>query len=128
MLDKHLAVISTAIINKQLQKEVEQITKKSMTELEKVLTGICYVRELTPKSKDYVLSFGERLSAPIVCGALRDRKVESQWFTGKDAGIVTDSNFGDASPLMNYTAHLLREKSTGYFTETDTHTPKSGRP
>ncbi len=56
------------------------------------------------------MSFGERLSAPIVSGAIRDKHAESQSFTGKDAGIVTDSNFGDADPLMNYTTHLIRER------------------
>jgi aspartate kinase len=93
-----------------VRKEVEQTVGKIIDELEKVLTGICYVGELTPKSKDYVLSFGERLSAPIMCGALRDLKLKSQAFTGKDAGIVTDSNFGDANPLFNVTKHQLTER------------------
>jgi aspartate kinase len=110
LLKKHVEAISTAITSKQIQKEVNQITEKTISELEKVLTGICYVGELTPKSKDYVASFGERLSAPIVCGAIRDHKFESQCFTGKEAGIVTDSNFGEANPLMNYTTHLIRER------------------
>jgi aspartate kinase len=110
LLKKHIEAISTAITSKQIQKEVTQITEKTISELEKVLTGICYVGELTPKSKDYVASFGERLSAPIVCGAIRDHKFESQCFTGKEAGIVTDSNFGEANPLMNYTTHLIRER------------------
>jgi aspartate kinase len=110
LLKKHLDAISTAISSKQIQKEVTQITEKTISELEKVLTGICYVGELTPKSKDYVASFGERLSAPIVSGAIRDHKFESQCFTGKEAGIVTDSNFGEADPLMNYTTHLIRER------------------
>ena len=110
LLEEHSAVICDAIKNKSLQKEIEQITKTAVGELEKVLTGISYVGELTPKSRDYVLSFGERLSAPIVWGALRDLKVESQCFTGKDAGIVTDSNFGEASPLMNVTIHQLKER------------------
>ena len=39
---------------RQMQKEVTEITEKTIAELEKVLTGICYVGELTPKSKDYV--------------------------------------------------------------------------
>jgi aspartate kinase len=110
LLQKHLEAISTAITSKQIQKEVTQITEKTIVELEKVLTGICYVGELTPKSKDYVVSFGERLSAPIVWGAIKDRKAETQCFTGKDAGIVTDSNFGEADPLMNFTTHLIRER------------------
>ena len=110
LLERHLTAAAKAIENKRIRKEVEQITEKTIDELEKVLTGISYVGELTPKSKDYVLSFGERLSAPIVWGALRDLKLETQFFSGKEAGIVTDSNFGEASPLMNVTTHQLREK------------------
>ena len=110
LLNKHLEAISTAISSEQVQKEVTQITQKTLAELEKVLTGICYVGEVTPKSKDYVVSFGERLSAPIVWGAIRDTGFETEWFTGKEAGIVTDSNFGEADPLMNYTTHLIRER------------------
>ena len=102
--------ISAAITSKSIQKEVTQITEKTIAELEKVLTGICYIGELTPKSKDYVVSFGERLSAPIVWGAIKDHKAETQCFTGKEAGIVTDSNFGEADPLMNFTTHLIRER------------------
>ena len=110
LLQKHQEAITTAITSKQIQKEVTQITEKTISELEKVLTGICYVGELTPKSKDYVASFGERLSAPIVWGAIKDHKLETQCFTGKEAGIVTDSNFGEADPLMNFTTHLIRER------------------
>jgi len=108
LAEKHLAAVSKAIVNKQLQKETEKIVTDTISELNKVLTGICYVGELTPKSRDYVLSFGERLSAPIVCNALRDLKFEAQFFTGKDAGIVTDSNFGEADPLMDYTTHRIK--------------------
>jgi aspartate kinase len=110
LLEKHLEAISAAISSKQIQKEVTLVTEKTVAELEKVLTGICYVGELSPKSKDFVVSFGERLSAPIVWGAIKDHKLETQCFTGKEAGIVTDSNFGDADPLMNYTTHLIRER------------------
>jgi aspartate kinase len=110
LLKKHQEAISTGITSKHIQTEVSQITEKTISELEKVLTGICYVGELTPKSKDYVTSFGERLSAPIVWGAIRDHKIETQCFTGKEAGIVTDSNFCEAEPLMNYTTHLIRER------------------
>ena len=110
LLKKHIDAIETAITSKQIQKEVTLITEKTIAELEKVLTGICYVGELTPKSKDYVVSFGERLSTPIVWGAIKDHQAETQCFTGKEAGIVTDSNFGEADVLMNFTTHLLRER------------------
>ena len=108
LVEKHVATVTEAIDNKSIQKEVEQVIKKTVSELEKVLTGICYVGEITPKSRDYVLSFGERLSAPIIWGALRDIKLETQYLTGKEAGIVTDENFGEARPLMNVTTHQAK--------------------
>ncbi len=108
LVKKHVATAMAAINNKDIQEEVEQVIKKTVGALEKVLTGICYVGEITPKSKDYVMSFGERLSAPIVWGALRDLKLQTKFFTGKEAGIVTDANFGEASPLMNVTAHQVK--------------------
>jgi len=110
LLQKHRGVVATAITSDSLQKKVDQIICEIIAELLKVLTGICYVGELTPKSKDYVVSFGERLSAPIVWGAIQDRGLETQCFTGKEAGIVTNSNFGEADPLMNFTMHLVYER------------------
>jgi aspartate kinase len=110
LVEKHVATAMEAIDDNDIQKEVEQVIKKTVSALEKVLTGICYVGEITPKSKDYVMSFGERLSAPIVWGALRDLKLQTEFFTGKEAGIVTDANFGEASPLMNVTTHQVKER------------------
>src|SRR5512139_1998739 len=52
MLEKHCTAITKAIKNPAIRKEVEQTVRKIIDELEKVLTGICYVGELTPKSKD----------------------------------------------------------------------------
>ena len=105
LTEKHLQVIDKAIENKKLKNETEADVKKIIKELKKILIGINYVGELTLKTKDQVLSFGERLAALIVSATLRDFKLESQCFSGKKAGIVTDSKFGEANPLMNFTTH-----------------------
>ena len=110
ILEIHLAAVCESIKNERLRKDVSQTVESIADELEKVLTGISYVGELTPKSRDYVLSFGERLAAPILCGALRDFKLESKCFTGKEAGMVTDANFGEANPLMNVTTHEIKQR------------------
>ena len=110
IIEKHLTATRKAVENKPIREEIEQTLKTTIDELEKVLTGIIYVGELTPKSRDYVLSFGERLSTSIVWGTLRDLGLNAQYYTGKDVGIVTDSNFGEASPLMNVTKHQVKEK------------------
>jgi len=78
-------------------------------ELERALTGISYLGELTSRSRDYVLSFGERLSTLVLAGALHDSGLNVQRLTGEEAGIVTDASFGEATPLMHVTQQKLKE-------------------
>ncbi|WP_309493434.1 aspartate kinase [Candidatus Hecatella orcuttiae] len=106
----HESACRVSVTDKHLRNEVKKTVEESLKELENVLEGITYLKEVTPKIEDYVLSFGERLSAPIVWGALRSRGVDAEWFTGKEAGIVTDSNFGDAKPLMEMTVHQVKDR------------------
>ncbi|NIR87002.1 aspartate kinase [Candidatus Bathyarchaeota archaeon] len=108
--ENHVGAARNAIKNKLIREEIEQKLRTALDELEKVLTGIIYLGEFTPKSKDYVLSFGERMSTLIVWGALRDLGLKVQYFTGKQAGIVTDSNFGEARPLIEVTAHQVKQR------------------
>ncbi len=84
--------------------------EKLCNDLEKVLIGISYIGELTKRSLDYVLSFGERLSAPILSGALKSIGIDSIWLSGSEAGIVTDSNFGRANVIWEKTEKLIRER------------------
>ena len=107
--EEHVTAARNAIENRSILEEIEQTLRTAFDELEKVLTGIIYLGELTPKSKDYVLSFGERMSTLIVWGTLRDLGLDVQYFTGKDAGIVTDSNFGEARPLLKVTEHQVKQ-------------------
>jgi aspartate kinase len=69
--------------------------------------------EVTPRSSDYLISFGERLSINLVAAALNDLGTKAIALTGKDAGIVTDSNFGEAKPLLDTTrlhvSHIIDE-------------------
>jgi aspartate kinase len=107
--EKHAQAIRAAVAEEHRELPLIEVEKLSK-ELEKVLVGISYVGELTPRSRDYVMSFGERLSAPIVSGALKSRGVESSWFTGHEAGIITDSNFGRAHPIWAKTNKKVRAK------------------
>lgn len=73
--------------------------------LDTLVAGIAAVGELTNRSRDAVVSFGERLSAELFAAALGGRAL-----TGHDAGIVTDDNFGEAEPLMDLTLYQVRER------------------
>ncbi len=106
----HLGIAEGAISDSKLKSEATATVKKIMKELEDVLGGIVLLGEVTPKSLDYLMSFGERLSAPIVAFSLQDIGIKSQHLTGKEAGILTDSNFGEARPLMDTTRLRVSHK------------------
>jgi aspartate kinase len=109
ILERHLSTAKEAIKNGQIREEAEQTLRARIDELEQVLTGIVFVGELTPKSSDTVISYGEKLSAPIVSGALKDLGHKSEHLTGGEAGIVTDNNFGEAGLLMNVTKYQVKK-------------------
>src|ERR671933_179472 len=99
----HINIIDNAIKNEELRNAARSVLTALIKELEDILTGILLLGEITPKSLDYLMSFGERLSTPIVSFALRDIGLLSEYLTGKEAGILTDSNYGEARPLMDTT-------------------------
>lgn len=99
---QHHQAAQDAITGKKAKKIVEVVTKEldsRIEELEKALIGICYLGELTVRSIDYISSYGERLTAPILCGSLNSLGIKSRSFTGGDAGIITTDDYGNARPL-----------------------------
>ncbi len=80
------------------------------SELERTTEGISHLRELTPRSRDYLLSFGERLAAPILASAIQAAGLKSRSMTGAEAGITTDDNFGEAKPLIEVSYHEIRRR------------------
>lgn len=66
-----------------------------------MLNGVRLIQELSPKSLDQLVSYGERCSVRIVAARLNQIGVPAQAFDSWDVGMLTDSNFGDA--------HLLPE-------------------
>lgn len=96
---RHTSAVDEAIIDPKIAADVKDAIAKKLSELEKAYIGICYLGELTPRSLDYISSYGEQLAAPVLSGVLRDMGIESRAYTGEEAGIVTDSNYGDSRPL-----------------------------
>src|ERR1700751_3267250 len=79
-------------------------------ELQKTVNGILHLREVTPRSRDYLLSFGERFALPIFASALRAIGLKARPMSGGEAGIATDDNFGEAKPLVEVSYNQLRKR------------------
>ncbi len=99
MMKKHYEAIETAVKNDDVKVKVISTIERLLDELEKVLLGISYLGELTRRSEDYIVSFGERLLAPIFSASLLSLGIDSVALTGGDAGIITDRNYGRAKPI-----------------------------
>ncbi len=68
--------------------------------LDELLRGIAAVGEITPRSTDAVLSFGERLSSKIVASAFSAHGMKSALVDSR-ACIITDSTHTRAVPLFD---------------------------
>ncbi|MBU4201797.1 MAG: aspartate kinase [Candidatus Altiarchaeota archaeon] len=110
MLDKHVSTAEEVIADKKVLGEVREEIEKLAEELKVALLGVGYLEELSPKSLDYVVSFGERFSILLVSGALNAAGIKAKALTGHEAGIVTDSNFGRARPLHSTMENSVRER------------------
>lgn len=70
-----------------------------LDELKTLLTGISMLRELTKRTRDYLVSFGERLSVRIASAYLNKIGIQAKFYDAWDAGIFSDSNFMAAELL-----------------------------
>src|SRR5262245_37666121 len=73
-------------------------------EITDLLRGISLVRELSPRSLDYVSSFGERMSVRVIADHFTRSGLPAQAFDVWDLGFVTDATFGAARPLPGWEA------------------------
>ncbi len=65
--------------------------------LEKLLEGICAVGELTPRTQDNVVAYGERINSKVVAAAFAARGLKATHVDAREI-IVTDHAFGKAAP------------------------------
>jgi aspartate kinase len=66
--------------------------------LDDLLRGIAAVGELTPRTNDLVVSFGERLSSRMVAEAFEQRGLNGIHVDARTC-IITDDHYGKATPL-----------------------------
>ncbi|MGC2427695.1 MAG: aspartate kinase, partial [Nitrososphaeraceae archaeon] len=57
--DIHTTIIDQAIADKKIKNEAEFVIMKLLDELQDILGGIVLLAEITPRSLDYLMSFGE---------------------------------------------------------------------
>lgn len=84
----------------------EQITSNFNT-LKNLLHGVFLVREASPRTMDYILSFGERNSANIIAAYFRTLDIPAAFLDAREV-IKTNKDFGQAAVDHVKTEELIR--------------------
>ena len=109
---RHLNTVKELISITQ-QSAVLSMVKTLCNEIEDICTGIFLLGELSERTKDRIVSFGEILSSKIIAAKLNTEGIACEW---KNSGelICTDSNFGAATVDFSTT----NKKITDYLSNT----------
>ncbi len=106
--DRHHNTALEILSEETYSKIKEELDNNHLT-LKNLLHGIFLVRESSPRTMDYVLSFGERNSAFIIASAFNERGIPASYLDARKI-ITTDKSFGSA--IVNF---KLTEEKTSLF-------------
>ncbi|MFZ1529687.1 MAG: bifunctional aspartate kinase/homoserine dehydrogenase I [Ferruginibacter sp.] len=97
LLDAELRHLNTVkeLVPLARQSSVLSFVKTQCNEIEDICNGIFLLRELSARSKDRILSYGELLSSKIISTAMNALGIDNTWLDSREL-IITNSNFGNA--------------------------------
>ncbi len=105
--DRHIAAVRGLIDVKNQSGAIAKV-KGLLNELEDLLRGVFLIKELSDRTNDFIISFGERLSTTIVTEALKNRGIDAEYLDARKV-IKTDDHFGYAEVITELTNELIRK-------------------
>lgn len=105
LVKKHQEVVRKLITPKSRSRVLAEVKLKA-AELEGMLHGVSLIRELSPRSLDAIMSYGEQLSAYLMAEACNDRGIKCRYVDSRSL-IKTDESFGQANVDMKSTHELI---------------------
>ncbi|CAN5408846.1 bifunctional aspartate kinase/homoserine dehydrogenase I [soil metagenome] len=106
---RHLSTVKELITITQ-QSAVLSLVKTLCNEIEDICTGIFLLKELSERTRDRIVSYGEILSSKIIAAKLNTDAIACEWVNSANL-IITNSNYGSAAVDFAITD----KKITGYF-------------
>ncbi len=109
IITRHRAAVEGLVEEPMKRRLLLDSLEKSFQEIQMLLKGLSILGELTPRSLDAVLSYGERLSTLILTAAMQERGLPAHWLDAREL-IITDDQFNQANPLMDESAARVEEQ------------------
>lgn len=94
------------------QSPVKAEVKVMINEVEDLCTGISFIEEFSPKTKDALIQYGELLSACIIYSFLKKDESDAMYVDAREV-IITDENFGSANLNLELSLNKIRERFSG---------------
>jgi aspartate kinase len=95
-------------IDSAAREEIEAL----LTQLAQLLVGISIMQDLTPRARDSLVSFGERLSTRLFAAYLRSHGVPARQYDAFSIGITTNDDFTNADVIYNATLPAVKAALT----------------
>jgi bifunctional aspartokinase / homoserine dehydrogenase 1 len=105
--ERHMNAVK-GLIDVRNQSSVIAKIKGLFNELEDLLRGISLIRELSARTHDLLVSFGERLSTTIVTETLKSRGVDAEMLDARKV-VKTNDHFGYADVNFELTNELIQK-------------------
>ncbi len=106
--ERHAAAARALLSAAQRRKEALRLIDEAFAELEQIASGLVIVRELTPRTSDYLVARGERLSAQLVAAGLEEAGCPVALLDALEV-IKSDATFGHASPNLALTDRAAKK-------------------
>jgi aspartate kinase len=88
---------AAALLCGEFYTQMEAVIRRRFDSLDDLLRGIAAVGELTPRTSDKVVSYGERISSQMMAAAFGQHGMNGAHVDARKC-IVTDDHFGKAAP------------------------------
>ncbi|HVZ17812.1 MAG TPA: lysine-sensitive aspartokinase 3 [Terriglobales bacterium] len=105
--ERHYQTVSELLHHESFTPLHEEL-ERDFNGLDELLRGISAVGELTPRTTDNVLSFGERVNAKIVAAGFEARGIRSKMVDSRQV-VITDSQHTKAVPQFDEIDFRLKE-------------------
>jgi len=135
LISLHRRLVAEAITSPPVRTTTQSNMDVLFSRLEKVLYGIAYTGEITPRTRDLVLTFGERLAVHLLAGRLNAISCPAQPMSAEEIELRAHGDWGRGTADLSRCRELvpthlrpLIEKGivpvvTGFFGQTKENLP-----
>jgi len=99
----NLAADLLGVSGGETMEQITELTERTVG----LLRSVAVLRECSPRTLDAIVTYGEHVSAPLIAALLKARGVKAESVSAEGL-IITDDEFGHASPLMDETKRRVQ--------------------